>query len=119
MSSSDISHDQLSDGYTDMSPLKQCAKVATYNFYKSKYENFVNFISELALKYGDARRWAGELQSTSFDMFCYMGIDHLKGCDDIDEIIQDFCLSSDFDITILSDCELDKLKRYLNLFKNM
>ncbi len=119
LQSNDTSRDQLSDGYTDLCPLKQCARTATYNFYNSKYENFVKYIGEIATENDDIKKWHNELQKTDFDMFVFMGLDHLKESASTDDIIVEFCRNYDFDISVLKSDQIDKLKRYIALFKNM
>jgi hypothetical protein len=95
--------------------LKTCA--TTFEFYAEKFENFKRFAHKLAEEIPELGLWSSTLAPLSFGLFIGLVEQNTNLALSPLEELQELAISEHFDLKQISPEDLDKLERYITLFR--
>jgi hypothetical protein len=98
--------------------LKQCNSAKAYDFYESKYKNFIDHVKKISIYYAEIQSWYHKLEGVNFDVFINI-VESTIMNGSPKQIIDNFAEEEGFDTRNVSPNDLDKLERYIMLFKIM
>jgi len=114
MSDSSSERDELTPGQSHKR-LKTCA--TTYDFYAEKFANFKKFAHGLAEEIPELELWAGTLVPLSFNLFISLVEQNANLALSPRQELEELARTEHFELERISPDDLDKLERYIMLFR--
>jgi len=101
------------------STLQCCGQLTTYRWYESKFNNLIKHIEHIAGYASEVKPWLVSLQMINFDIF--IQLNEIERADGLtaDEKMEKTADEQGFNLECIHAGDLDKLKRYYDLFQKM
>jgi hypothetical protein len=101
----------------DQSHKKLKTSATTYEFYCEKFENFKKFAYKLAEEIPELGLWSSTLAPLNFSLFIGLVEQNTNLALSPHEELQELAISERFDLNQISPEDIDKLERYITLFR--